>query len=294
MSRTWGWGVIRCVIIDLDGTVLSPGAEGAVIAAEAIEALNELGRRGMMWATNSGRDYEDQRRIIEEAVGRGLRALPDAIMANEVYIHSFRGEPPPAWRAWNAAARASLRGFHPRIQQRLSPALAGLRENYRLEHIAMDAEATAFLVAGEGDMPRRFAAELQRILEAEEDAVVLRNSGWVAVLPRHLGKGAVTGAYLRSRWLEAHQALAIGDQLNDLSMLDGRVTAAVGCPGDAAEEVKAAVRRAGGVVASQPGYRGTLEILEKVCGITVGDPRAGRRPVAEGGQELSPQEGGRQ
>ncbi len=42
--------------------------------------------------------------------------------------------------------------------------------------------------------------------------------------------------------------IAIGDGINDITMLNGGVTKCVGCPANAAPEVIQAVRKAGGIV----------------------------------------------
>ncbi|HIE10150.1 MAG TPA: hypothetical protein EYP62_00875 [Kiritimatiellae bacterium] len=238
-----------------------------------IAALNALGRRGITWCTNSGRNFEDQAEILRRAVADGLQAVPDAVMFNEAYIRSFDGDELPAWRAWNAAARQSLREFQPRVQAVLRRRLDQWGSAYRILRAVLEEDATAFLVSNEGDLAARFAAELSAALVSVPGAVVLRNGGWVAVLPSHLGKGWVLAAYMRSRSLEPDEVLAIGDQLNDISMLNGRVTDAIGCPSDAAAEVKSVVMRAGGIVAARPGYLGTLELLERFCGI--GTSRSG-------------------
>ncbi len=257
---------IRCVVIDLDGTMLVPAGDAVRIPHQMITALNELGRRGVVWCTNSGRDFEDQAAILRRAVEEGLQAVPDAIMFNEAYVRPLQGRGLPAWRAWNAAARQSLREFQPRVQAALRGKLDRWRSSYQILREVLEEETTAFLVPKEGEMAARFAAELSVVLRSVMEAVVLRNGGWVAVLPSHLGKGQVLATYMRSRFLESDEVLAIGDQLNDISMLNGEVADAVGCPSDAAAEVKSAVLDAGGTVAAQPGYLGTLELLERYCG----------------------------
>lgn len=259
--------LIRCVILDLDGTVLESREGRSEIAAPIIAALNLMARRGIGWATNSGRDYEDQCRIVEQAVEQGLEHLPDAIMCNEVYIRPFRGQPLPAWEAWNAATKVFLSQFHPRIQRLLENHWEELQKRYQPLQVVREEGATTFLIADEGEKVARFVAELERLVQCDPEAVVLRNGGWVAVLPRGLGKGVVMGTYMRSRYLEADEVLAIGDQLNDISMLDGRTAMAVACPADAAEEVKEVVRQAGGLVSQQPGYRGVLDALAYFCGV---------------------------
>ena len=60
---------------------------------------------------------------------------------------------------------------------------------------------------------------------------------------------------------------AAGDHHNDISMLDGKVAAMPSCPANAIDEVKAAVRAAGGYVAEkQHGARVHEALLHSVKG----------------------------
>ena len=55
---------------------------------------------------------------------------------------------------------------------------------------------------------------------------------------------------------------AAGDHHNDISMLDGKVAAMPSCPANAIDEVKEAVRKAGGYVAKHEHGAGVHEALQ--------------------------------
>jgi hypothetical protein len=59
---------------------------------------------------------------------------------------------------------------------------------------------------------------------------------------------------------------AVGDGANDISMLNGHAAAYPACVANAAEQVKATVRDAGGRIASAEGLRGVLESLGELVG----------------------------
>jgi hydroxymethylpyrimidine pyrophosphatase-like HAD family hydrolase len=92
---------------------------------------------------------------------------------------------------------------------------------------------------------------------------VTRNDCCFNILPYITGKGNTLLSYARYAGLHREEILAVGDHLNDLSMLDGSSAGRVGCPSDAVPEVRDAVRRAGGGVASQPGPLGTVAIIRR-------------------------------
>ena len=81
---------------------------------------------------------------------------------------------------------------------------------------------------------------------------------------------------VRDLWPEA--ILAVGDQHNDLDMLDGTVAGYVGCPADADAVILETVRAAHGWIAETPGSAGTAalidrfveEVLEGVSGSAAG------------------------
>ena len=65
------------------------------------------------------------------------------------------------------------------------------------------------------------------------------------------------------RWgIEPAQILAVGDNYNDISMLQPEVCEACGCPANALAEVKKYVESRGGKVASNPGSVGVMEVMK--------------------------------
>ncbi|MEM2791397.1 MAG: HAD hydrolase family protein, partial [Thermofilaceae archaeon] len=82
----------------------------------------------------------------------------------------------------------------------------------------------------------------------------------IQILHKSAGKGPTLLTLLKVLGIPEGAALCIGDAPNDLSMLDGSYGFMVAAVGNA-EEVKEAVRRAGGYVASRPRGEGVLEVL---------------------------------
>jgi hydroxymethylpyrimidine pyrophosphatase-like HAD family hydrolase len=81
------------------------------------------------------------------------------------------------------------------------------------------------------------------------------------VLTEDLGKGNALRQFAAARGYVPGDILAIGDQFNDLNMLDGTAAQHVGCPANSIREVVETVRRAGGHVAVSEGPLGTMEII---------------------------------
>ncbi len=64
--------------------------------------------------------------------------------------------------------------------------------------------------------------------------------------------------------IPSDRVIAIGDGINDITMLNGAVTKFVGCPANASPEVIQAVRNAGGIVSDAHEAAGALDIIQAI------------------------------
>lgn len=256
---------IRLVCLDFDGTAVDYDADKTFFHAGVIEQLNRLGHSGVEWCTNSGRSREDQENILRCSEACGLRHLPAAMLCSEAFIFC-RGQDGRyvALEPWNSIAQTVLREFHASVQSVLSGRLESWRGQYDVD-VRLGAEHTVFCVEGDESRVDAFSAQLAQALAGLPRISITRNGGWVVVLPDSMGKGNVLQGYMSSRGLARDDVLAIGDHLNDISMLNGAVARWVACPSDARAAVVETVRAAGGRVASLPGPLGTAEILKEVA-----------------------------
>ncbi len=251
---------IRLVCLDFDGTIMAYEEETSFFHPVAVELLNRLEGVGIGWCTNSGRSLDDQRQIIERSRARGLRHLPEAVICGEAFVFERRDGGYEPCEPWNSFTSSLLRSFHARVQKAVDPFVPDWAERFTPE-VRAGADYTVFLVEGVEDRAARLMAELQDAVREVPRAMVTRNGGWLVVLPEELGKGNALKAWLDRRGLSAGQALAVGDHLNDLNMLDGRAARHVGCPADAAPDVVRTVRASGGYVAGSAGPEGTAEVI---------------------------------
>ena len=74
-------------------------------------------------------------------------------------------------------------------------------------------------------------------------------------------KGAALAELARLLEVPRENIFASGDHHNDISMLDGKVAAMPSCPANAIQEVREAVRNAGGYVARREHGAGVHEAL---------------------------------
>jgi hydroxymethylpyrimidine pyrophosphatase-like HAD family hydrolase len=252
---------IDLVCLDFDGTIMTYDEEPGFFHPEIIDLLNEAEKQGVRWCTNSGRDFAGQKMILEASCRKGLTHIPDALIASESYLYNKRNGGFDANMKWNQRAVTLQRRFHRALQDQVKQELAGWHKEYALEQVYLEETATVFLVGGNDGEPAQFQQNLEPVVALVGNGYVSRNGGWIAALPKSLSKGSVLRNYVQENGLKLDRVLAVGDHLNDLTMLDGSAAAHVGCPADAQPEIISAVEAAGGRVAAAQGPLGTAEIL---------------------------------
>ena len=228
--------------------------------------LNSLEGNGIRWCSNSGRDRADQLRVLAASEAHGLRNWPDALVCSEslVYLRTADGYAP--LEPWNSEAFRHLEELHVRVQARLAPVKGDLEARYQPKLVYAGDAFTAYLIEEIDGRPERFHRELGALLEGVPGWMMTRNGGWVAVLHERLGKGNALAAYAAHRAIDAAHILAVGDQYNDLPMLEGAAAGCVGCPGNAIPEVRNAVHRKSGFIAQRDAPEGTLDVLRFFLG----------------------------
>ena len=256
------------IVLDLDGTSAryEPRFE---LDPEVRKALAEARSHipGLRWVLNSDR-FEGEMIRLAEYLEPAER--PDAILSCQHLMFLRRDDGYVAHETWNDRHRR----LHARLWQNIYPRFHGwqerIRDEYPVHELFVCDRYFAFRVP-----PKRLPAlrsHVRNILTPWPEAGISGNHEWVFVNHRDFSKGALLREYARLIGSDAAEILAIGDGYNDLSMLDRRVAAYLGCPGDAATDVCRAVKDAGGIVAQAPGPAGTASIIRQFCQIASVSP----------------------
>jgi hydroxymethylpyrimidine pyrophosphatase-like HAD family hydrolase len=253
---------IRLLSLDFDGTILDYPDNGPVLHPAIIQILNELSHRGIAWVANSGRSLEELKTIVGASVPCGLWNLPQAFLCLECMIFECQGPALRGVEPWNSDMVQILRELHSRVRVALEPRLDEIRERFT-DEICLAELYASFRLPEPNHKPAELCDQLRAWLRDVEGVAMTRNGSWVAIHSARAGKGNVLRAYAARTGFEYDEILAIGDHFNDITMLDGTAAGHVGCPADALDEVKDAVRVAGGHVAEREGPLGTAEVIRK-------------------------------
>lgn len=253
---------IETIFLDFDGTILTYEEEPFVFHPQVIELLNGLSDRGISWCTNSGRWFDGQSAILAACKRRGLLHMPAALVCMEslVYIPDGKGGYCDA-QPWNDKTTAQLTQHHRAVQACIEPHIEQWLQDHDVASYQFNRNSTYFQIMDHANA-EQLHGKMDRLLSDAGIGRATLNGEWVLSCPDGLGKGPAMTEALRLLKRNPATALAVGDQFNDLSMIAGDIPWQSGCPGDARIEIKEAVERAHGYVASAPGPTGTIEVIK--------------------------------
>ncbi len=250
---------IRLLSTDFDGTLV--GIEhGARVPAGLADALLRLREAGVLWAVNTGRTLP---LLLDGLKERGFPLQPDFALTceREVFHRTAQG----GWEDfgdWNHRCREVHRGLF----ERIAPFFKRLGERLRgMPGVTMvvDKSGPSGLIAQTVDDLDHAVKLLEEHREVCPDFHYQRNFVYLRFCHADYHKGRALAELGRLLEIPRERIFAAGDNLNDLSMLDGSVAAHVACPSNSHPDVIRMVRSAGGYVASAPAGLGTLEALEQ-------------------------------
>ncbi len=260
---------IRLVATDLDGTLLNDADVGDEFFRFRVLLQKLRGGCGTHWAVITGRSMHSMGTVLTRLLVHNL--TPDYLVVEDakIFRHTRGGRFLPfVW--WNFTVNRRRALWRRRFRKRLAAWTAHLRDRFPdTEELAPDTVDLWLRFGSEEDA--REAEELLRDLTRSPDgALIFRWGREMYAAPAAGTKGEALLRLLRHIGAAPTEAFAVGDGPNDASMLDGRAAGSPACVANAAERIKATVRRAGGYVASAPGIKGVVEALAACTGIEAG------------------------
>lgn len=235
---------IRLLSTDFDGTLVGHEPD-ARTAASLSSALCDLRGKGAVWAVNTGRQLWFALEGLEQA---RLPHDPEFVLSSEkeIYARTANGD----WEAcgdWNARTEertADLLGRAGHVIEAIGRMAAqedGIEMLYENGRISGLMTADAELMNRTADVIRELASKVPEFSFNYNDV-------WMRFTHKEIHKGSALAELARHLGMPREEVLAIGDNHNDIPMLDGAAAAMVACPENAVDEVKKLVLGSGGYV----------------------------------------------
>lgn len=244
---------------DFDGTFIDPSQPERVDPALA-DALGAMRERGAILAINTGRSLHQ---AVAGILGCDLHNIPDYLIAWEREIYQ-----PTKFRRWvdhgdwNKRCRKEHRKLFRSQRKLLRLIRAFVLEHSGARWVEQPDEPAGIISRDEAEMDHLCefidaeTARARSSLLAHE-----RNGIYLRFAHTDYNKGTALAELGRSLGISPGRTFAIGDNHNDMSMLEPKVASMVACPANAIDEVKDRVRAAGGHVAEATAGAGVAEAI---------------------------------
>ena len=225
-----------------------------------MKLIGELQSAGVLFSINTGRSVD----LLESGLTDfEFPVQPDFILTTEreVFRPGPNGEKWEPFGDWNERCARD----HAELFLSAQPILAEV-----VDFVTQKTKAQLIYHAqGLEGLRAESDEEMDRIVEFIEAARTnepkfhyQRNTIYLRFCHADYNKGAALAELARLIDIPRENIFAAGDHHNDVSMLDGQVAAMPACPANAIDEVKTAVREAGGYVAQRQHGAGVHEALE--------------------------------
>ena len=242
---------------DFDGTFLEADKEPP-FDPRVLEYLLELKRWGVVWSINTGRTLPH---TVEAITQFRIVPTPDFIIARESEIYwcnEFN-----RWLDygdWNKRCVKDHKRLHKTAKKFFRSFRKYVENDTAAEWISTPIEPAGIHASSLEEMDS--ICDTIESVGPPDDVGYHRNSVYLRFNHRGYSKGSALSHLGKSLGIGPEFRLVVGDNHNDLSMLQENVAHGIACPSNAIPEIKAHVRAIGGFVATKPVTGGVIEALE--------------------------------
>ena len=250
---------IRLLSTDFDGTLVCRTGE-PFLHTGCMELIRDLQQQGAAWAINTGRSVD----LLESGLlDFSFPFRPDFILTSErdVFRPGTNGNKWEPFGDWNdrcAREHAALFSDASSVLNQIIEFVNGGTK----ARIIYEPDGPAGLITSTEEEMDRVVQFIEQARNGRPKFHYQRNTIYLRFCHADYHKGAALAELGRLLGAPREETFAAGDNHNDVSMLDGKFAGLTACPSNSVEEVKAAVRDAGGYVAERDCGAGVHEALE--------------------------------
>src|SRR5947209_4860244 len=249
---------IQLLSIDFDGTLVSHVGEPA-LNRQCVELIRELQDVGAIWAINTGRSVD----LLESGLTNfEFQIRPDFILTTEreVFRPGTNGDKWEPFGDWNDRCARDHAELFSSARSTLAEVVDFVTHKTKAQLLYHTDGLEGLRTETEEEMDR-IVQFIEGARDPESKFNYQRNTIYLRFCHADYHKGAALAELARLIDVPRENIFAAGDHHNDISMLNGDVAAMPACPANAIDEVKAAVRDAGGYVAQKQHGAGVHEAL---------------------------------
>jgi hypothetical protein len=250
---------VKLLSIDFDGTLISRLSE-PVLDRDCTELISELQSRGTQFAINTGRSVD----LLESGLTDFEFPLrPDFILTTEreVFRPGTNGEKWEPFGDWNERCARDHAELFSSAESVLAEVVDFVNHKTKAQLLYHSDGLEGLRAENEEEMSR-IVDFIEGLRGPDSKFHYQRNTIYLRFCHADYHKGAALAELARLNDIPRENIFAAGDHHNDISMLNGEVAAMPACPANAIDEVKAAVRNAGGYVAQREHGAGVHEALQ--------------------------------
>jgi HAD superfamily hydrolase (TIGR01484 family) len=257
--------MIRLVGLDFDLTIYDYANPSKT--AELIPWFKALDALGIAAGIVSGRDYDDLKKTLEETGVVWAGPFPNFIICKEGHIVQSDGSEVKAARGWNSwrmeVTEKCNNKLKPIFEIEIKKAVgSGL---VCIDDLTLT-DAGIKVVFETPQMAEIVRKSLVAAISHLPEYRITRNHHIILGQPTGADKGGALAAYTKISGLKEQEVLAVGDNMNDLSMIAGPYDFNVATVANADESVLNAVIAKKGYIASKKCSSGVAQIFEHYFG----------------------------
>jgi hydroxymethylpyrimidine pyrophosphatase-like HAD family hydrolase len=246
------------IALDLDGTSVTYSPRLAM-DDDLMRYLAAVQNMGIVWVMNSDR-FTDTMADIASLLPAEQKPL--ALLSCQRFIHLRQNDdaylPVHEWNAEQIHC-------HMLLWNKISPFFPqwSLEVESQFEILDCVVNDLVFAYRVTPEQTPALRCLMQHFISDWPDAQISGNKEWTFILHVSFSKAKVLKKCVELLGVESDQVIAIGDGMNDITMLDGSVTNFVGCPANSSSEVIKTVINAGGIVSRAHEAAGTIDIIQR-------------------------------